>query len=116
MPRRRRREYGKETKEIKIDDTWKQAVPKKTLNRLLEIVRNWGYTNISTIKQLLKMVEKCVCGRIYITSSSSGCCPVCNYKLMKKMQAENPNYIGWQYFKFERLRQNAKLFRSLWAA
>ena len=114
---RRRRGYGKETKEIKIDETWKRTVPKKMLNRLLEIVRNWGFSNISTIKQLLKMVEKCVCGRIYIRQSGGfGCCPVCAYKLMKKMQTEYPDHPGWQYFNFERLGQNAKLFKSLWAA
>ena len=119
MARRRRKRYGKETEEIKIDERWKQTIPEKTLNRLLEIIRSWGYANISTIKQLLKMVEKCACGRIYIQSRNSGCCPVCDYKLMKKMQAEHPSYIGWQYFtaeRFERLRKKAELFKSLWAA
>ncbi|MBA7495596.1 hypothetical protein ES702_06184 [subsurface metagenome] len=116
MARRRRRVCGKET-EIKIDERWKQRVPEKTLNRLLEIVRNWGFTNISTIKQLLKIVERCPCGRIYIKQSGGfGCCPVCAYKLMKKMQAEHPDYIGWQYFNFERLRKKAKVFKTLQAA
>ena len=119
MARRRRIGYGEKTKEIKIDETWKQTVPERTLNRLLKIVRNWGYTNISTIKQLLKIVEKCVCGRIYTTLSGSGYCPVCACKLMEKKIKEHPNFIGWKYFtaeRFERLYQNAKLFKPLWAA